>query len=433
MSQNFPLFLIVEIFLYAFFSSVRGKVDGHAFQQVMSPECYCITETRLLWFVSYVATPPPLLSQMFVAKGEQSKKNGSPRVHLHFFTFAKTTQVNSVVMASSSSVGAVPMLLLAAMLIPMISAQYQCTYTANINITAPDLAPAKFLVSAYDCCVACSDTAGCVASVYSNYYCHLKGSQSPQVVSTGPTLILQGGAPVPPTPPAPTAAPPTPAPVNPTPAPSVPTPAPPTPGPSTPSPPPPPTTPTPTPSGQVTIIREVTCQYSDSCSRRQDYSCKTAVYFNNTCQGSVNRICTGYYIDVNTYSELGCGGVVKHTAQEQENVCVMTPDETYLGHYCDVQAAPASGTSVVHTKCPYGCNDGSGCTTSTFATGVCASNPFASLSGSSVMAWCFPQYVVFVAYGSIDCSGPAAQAMSEPIGQSCFLDNNQEHIQNICS
>jgi hypothetical protein len=176
----------------------------------------------------------------------------------------------------------------------------------------------------------------------------------------------------------------------------------------------------------------VQCQYSDTCSRRADYSCTTRVFYNNSCQQSTRRVCTGYNIDVDTYTELGCGGVVKHTTQEQENVCLMTSDQTYVGHYCDVQATPATGTPVLHTKCPYGCNDGSECTQSTFTTGVCASNPFGSLSGSSVMAWCFPQYIVYVAYGSIDCTGPVSAAMSEPIGQSCFLDNNQEHIMNVC-
>lgn len=318
------------------------------------------------------------------------------------------------------------------MLFQAVAAQYQCTYTANINITAPDMAPAKFIVSAYDCCVMCSDTSGCVASVYTNYYCHLKSTQTPQVVSTGPTLILQNGVPPvtvtpAPSPPQPTAAPTPPPTPQPTPAPGpTPTPVP------TPAPPAPTPAPTP-PPGQVTIIREVACQYSDSCNRRSDYSCYTNVYYNNSCQGKQLRVCTGYNIDVSTFSDLGCSGVVEHSTKETENVCEATPNYNYLGHYCDVQAAPASGLQVQRTQCPYGCNDGSSCAQSSFTTGTChSSNPFSGMPGASTMAWCFPQYVVYNTYGSIDCSGPISSGRAEPIGQQCFLDNNQEHIQNLC-
>lgn len=319
--------------------------------------------------------------------------------------------------------------IVASVLVGAAVAQYQCTYTANINITAPDIAPARFLVSAYDCCRLCSDTDGCVASIYTNYYCHLKGVTQPQVVGTGPTLILQLN--VPPSPPT-TATTTTKAPAPPTtnaPAPTTSVPSPTTDAPAA-------TTDAPTsppPATTVTIVREVACQYSDTCSRRSDYSCYSTVYFANTCQQRKMYSCGAYHITWNKYSEDGCKGTIESTEKESENVCVATPDETYVGHYCDVQQAPTLGLSVSRTICPYGCNDGSECQSASFVTGTCLqSNPFSGLSGSSVMAWCFPEYVVYAAYGSIDCSGEVADARSEPIGQSCFLDNNQEHIQNVC-
>lgn len=307
-----------------------------------------------------------------------------------------------------------------------VHAQYQCSYLANINVTLPDLAPPKFVVSSYDCCVACSDFGpDCVASVYSNFYCHLKSSVSEQVVSTGPTLILQLGRTPAPQVPTTTQTPIPPPPLTPTPS----TSAPPTPTSPTPSPP----TPAPSPSGSVVIIREVQCQYSDKCDRMQDYSCYTTAFYNSTCYGTHLRYCSGDEIVVETYSSSGCSGVIKTRELEAANVCAATPDETYVGHYCDEQSAPLVGTAVLRTVCPYGCDDNTECTAASFTTGVClTSNPFSSMPGSSTMAWCFPEYVLYNTYGSIDCSGPIASGRVEPIGSKCFLDNNQEHIQNIC-
>jgi hypothetical protein len=283
-------------------------------------------------------------------------------------------------------------------------AQYLCTYTSNINITAADMVPAKFVVSSYDCCQLCSDTAGCAAAVYSNYYCHLKGTTKPQVTSIGPTLISQVG-------PSPTQQPQAPSLV--------------------PAPTPPPAT-SPPPAASVTLVREVSCQYSDSCDRRSDYSCVTNVYTEGACVHAAERLCGASTIQVARFDSQSCVPPVKSTTKEPLNTCSQTEDETYVGHYCDTWPSPTVNMTMERTVCPYGCNDGTECTKHTWLTGSCVANPISSLPGESLMVWCFPAYVVFATYGGLSCMGTPAAAIAEPIGTKCFLDNNQAHHQNLC-
>ena len=306
-----------------------------------------------------------------------------------------------------------------AVLGPVVSGQYLCTYTANINITNADMKPAAFVVSSFDCCQLCSDTSGCVASIYSNYYCHLKSSLEPQMVSIGPTLITQVGptpppskTPIPPPPPSPSTPAPTPSPPAPTPA--------------------PPAPPTPAPASSVTLVREVSCLYSAQCSRRSDYSCVTNVYPNDQCIRSTIRSCGSSHITVERYSGDSCAPPATSTKKEPLNECDATTDETYVGHYCDTWPAPAVNMTMERTVCPYGCNDGSECTQYKWMTGSCVSNPMSSLPGESLMVWCFPAYVVFTTYGGLSCTGQPAASIAEPIGPTCFLDNNQFHHLNIC-
>lgn len=278
-----------------------------------------------------------------------------------------------------------------------------CTSIPSQNISQPDLVAPKFSVSAADCCNACSDMSGCVAAVYSSYYCHLKGSLDGITESAGSEVLI--------------AAQPTPPPFN-------------TSTTTTTAAPPTTTTPVPQPTEAPTwtIVREIYCQYSGHCNMSNDNTCSSKAYFNNTCHKKHKRVCGTYHITVDDYADDGCGGVIRSHTEEDINACNYIDENGNYGHYCDVQRVPETGVDVYRSDCNYGC-DGSDCNVNKLKTGVCQSNPFSWLSGSSVIAWCFPQYILWLGYGSIDCSGPVAEGVPQPHG--CY-ESGYSFIHNIC-
>jgi hypothetical protein len=292
----------------------------------------------------------------------------------------------------------------------IVMAAAQCTMLPNQNISQGNIAAPKFMVSAQDCCAACSETSGCGAAVYSNYYCSMKASLDGMVSATGSEVLFPSPNPAPTTsgPNETTTTTTTTAPAAST---VVPSPMP---------------VPTPPPEPWV-IIREIDCEYSSHCNMSNDNSCSSSAYFNNTCLGKQKRICGNYHIHIEKYESEGCGGVVKSNKEEDENTCTYINEEGNFGHYCDVQKPPMSGIDMYRSDCNYGC-DSQNCNVNNLKTGVCQTNPFSWLTGSSVIGWSFPQYVLWIGYGSIDCSGPIAAAIPEPHG--CF-ESGYDFINNI--
>jgi hypothetical protein len=126
----------------------------------------------------------------------------------------------------------------------------------------------------------------------------------------------------------------------------------------------------------------------------------------------------------------------EHSSEGAANICYIDDDMMYRGIYCDIyDTFPAPGLALQRTLCPNGCDDGGECRKATFTTGVCLShNPFQSIiNGDSVIAWCYPDYVVYLGFQGTECNAPFVSSASEPVGASCFLDQNEDHIQNICN
>jgi hypothetical protein len=273
---------------------------------------------------------------------------------------------------------ALTVLLLSNTAMASLTSNGECTYFPNINITAPDMLLPKFVVSSGDCCNLCANTSGCVASVYANYFCHLKATQSPQIASSGPTTILQMNLP-------PTAAPTTAAPNV----------------------------------ADVVLIREVSCQQSAQCNMVADYTCVTNVYVNNTCRGRKRRVCTTseLFIEDSFYSGPECSGS-DVTNQSTAGVCDYYPlAQQYYGQFCDVVPAPVPNATVMRTSCSESCNSGSCIAPAVFTTGVCTAT--SQLSGEYTIAWAFPAYVVYNSYLTANCTGDIQSSIAEPLGE-CF-------------
>lgn len=270
---------------------------------------------------------------------------------------------------------------------PLTNVSGECTFYPNINITAPDMLPAKFLISSADCCNLCANTKGCVASVYNNYFCHLKDAQSPQVGAQGPTAILQMNVP-----PAPTTA-----------APS---------------------------AGNVVIIREVSCQQSGQCDVTSDYTCVTSVYYNNTCLGNQLRVCNTDQTSIAavTFSGARCSGP-SATTQEATGTCEFVPtNQSYDAHYCDVLPAPVKYATVTRTSCDGSCNSGACVTPAVFSTGVCTAT--SQLSGEFTIAWAFPTYVVYISYLDVSCQGTVQSSIAEPLGVCFTSGSSNTYVEN---
>lgn len=289
----------------------------------------------------------------------------------------------------------------------------------NVSADSTSFVPARFSTTATDCCSACAGTAGCIAAVWWSYYCHMfNRTVGPLVPATGVVFVYNDALTTTTTTTTTTTAPTTTT-TN-APVPTTTTAAPPSPPPMPPS---------------RTVVREVSCEYSAQCSRMDDDTCTTTVYYNSTCTSEGKMyLCSPGVINIDTFHSAQCVPPARHILEEAQG-CSMTEDETYIGHFCDTFAAePVAGLSVKRTYCPMGCDDGGECNRADLTTGVCTKgNPVSTIiSGKSVMAWCYPTYVVFLGYAGASCEGPFISSTSEPTGTRCFLDQNQAHIQNIC-
>ncbi|CUG86938.1 Hypothetical protein, putative [Bodo saltans] len=263
----------------------------------------------------------------------------------------------------------------------------QCTFQPNRNITADNMVVAKFFVSSSACCNYCTNTPGCVAAVYMNYYCHLKRVASPVVVLPGATAIVQA-------PPTTTAAPV----VN-----------------------------------NIVIIREVSCEHNAQCDVTNDHTCVTTVYYNNTCRGKELRTCNTLQtnIEAGTFAGPPCEGT-EMSVGEATGVCAFySPTQAYLGHYCDVVPAPVIGGTVRRTQCStLGCNSATCVTPEVFTTGVCSAT--SQLNGQYVKAYCFPTYVVYQTFSASGCAGDPDNVFAEPSGQCFTTGASVNYVENTC-
>lgn len=281
------------------------------------------------------------------------------------------------------------------------TAQNQCRYLPNINITAADIEPAKFMVSSYDCCVACDTNPRCAAAIYSNYLCHLKASTSPQVQAIGPTLIVNAQGPtakpqptvVPsPTAPAPTVVP----------APTIPPPV----------------------SNNVTLIVHTKCDYSHTCSRLNDGSCTSRGYFNNVCYGEQLLWTTAgsSFINVEKTAADNCSGT-NVVEQQPKNQCQMDENDQYYGYFALDVNKPKAGLHLTMWTYPYACDQGGSASNTQMDTGHCYVNQF---------AWCFPDggVVALAKYPGSGCTGTPTITVL-PLN-ACYMDQNQIWYKNTC-
>ena len=182
----------------------------------------------------------------------------------------------------------------------------------------------------------------------------------------------------------------------------------------------------------MVVVREVKCQFSNTCNRSVDYSCSSAAFFNSSCQRGERHLCLATSIAVDTYDDVECTGAPIRRATEFKDNCTMNSNHMYVGHYCDVHEAPVSGRALRRTVCPNGCDTGSECARVSLITGRCAPNPLSYLGGRNIVAWCFAEYGLFITDDDSNCRGDPVGGLTEPVGPKCFLDENQFHIQNLC-
>lgn len=295
----------------------------------------------------------------------------------------------------------------------------------------PSNLPVVFSTTAQDCCDKCTTHDGCVVGVWYSYFCHMLNTTNgvePLIPTPGYTVVFNGAA--------------TTTTTTTTAAPTTTTEAPPTTTTTTSAPPATTTTPAPThvpPPPALGVVRIVNCDYSSQCSRKEDNTCTTQVFYNDTCISTVTGvryICGNDTITKAHYANASSCTDFERSTQGISNVCEINQNDEYEGHYCDdYDTFPEAGRSLKRTLCPYGCDDGSECRKAEFTTGVCLPhNPFETiLSGNSVIAWCYKDYVVYLGFAGTACEEPFMSSAAEPIGQQCFLDQNEDHIQNLCA
>lgn len=287
-----------------------------------------------------------------------------------------------------------PVALVIAALAFVSRAQYLCTYNVNFNVTSPDIAPAQYAVSSYDCCQMCWQMNGCVTSVYYNYYCHFKDSNT-VVDSIGATVVLPVGTP----PPQPTTQRPVPPPPPPQPTTEQPTPKPPRPTTKAPTPAPPQPT-TAAPQSRVTMVLHKTCQSSSTCSHTQDGTCVQTAVRNRECRpreqgGSRKYVCAGSRILRNDYTDGSCKSSPTTTVK-QNGVCTQTPNYEFEEYQCASHAAPVPNHPLyVVENCQNSCTD-STCTTSQRIGGQC---------NNGIMWLCYGSLAVRRDYVASSCSG----------------------------
>ncbi|CUG86935.1 Hypothetical protein, putative [Bodo saltans] len=305
----------------------------------------------------------------------------------------------------------------------------------NISSMPPSHLPVSFSTTAQDCCTECASNNGCVVAVWYSYFCHMLNTTNgilPLKETQGYTVVFNLEAttttttttttPAPTTTTTTTAAPTTTTTVPP----STTTAAPTTPAPTRIAPPP-----------ALGVIRMVSCEYSSTCSRKEDNTCTTQVFYNDSClvNTGVRYICGNNTIAKAHYENTTYCTNFERSTESAANECFMNQNDEYQGTYCDAyDDYPTPGVSLKRTLCPLGCDDGGECRKAEFTTGVCLThNPFQTiLGGNSVIAWCYPDYVVYLGFQGSDCGGEFVSSASEPIGKQCFLDQNEDHIQNLC-
>ncbi|CUG86933.1 Hypothetical protein, putative [Bodo saltans] len=323
-------------------------------------------------------------------------------------------------------------LLILAFAVSLVHPQTQsCEVRLNMNVThmPPSIIPPQFATSALDCCDLCNRHSNCVAAVWYSYYCHMLTTTAgiePMVPTPAVDVLLRSQATTTTTTTTPvpvvtttttTAAPMTP---QPTPAPA-------------------PTSPPLFPPA-LSLIRRVVCDASSTCNSSQDATCISQVFYNYSCNGGGQlHYCDANGSDVTTasYQNMNCT-MFDFGTSGPANVC--EPQEggfsgsgSYLGKFCDVMTEyPLSYITVERVSCPSACNDGIGCSSPTLVTGVCSNNTMTSLlSGSTaVIAWCYPEYVVYIGYEDPYCEQPAVEAFSENL--ACTQDYRGNYVQNNC-
>lgn len=301
-----------------------------------------------------------------------------------------------------------------------VRASPQCAFLANMNISSADMSSPKFVVSALDCCQLCANTVGCLASVFSSYYCHLKADATPEPSSAATIVVAQSVTtttsttlPTTTNVPATTAAP-----TTTTVAPSTPT---------------------------VTMIRQVSCQSSPNCNRTLDPSCVTNVFLNNTCRDQSFRVCNTARSDllVDTYADDSCAGELLNNVTVPVGSCRFD-NGAYFGMFCDVVPVPIDHVEVSRIVCTDSCattsdeggssSSGADCTTASFRTGECVNTQ--QFEGYYTIASCVPSagYIVYDRYMSAGCTGPIQFSTAEPLGAGqCFQTADQDsYIENIC-
>ncbi|CUG86940.1 Hypothetical protein, putative [Bodo saltans] len=285
---------------------------------------------------------------------------------------------------------------------------HSCVYHANTNITSTDMEPPKFVVSSQDCCDLCSVTNGCAAAVFSDYYCHLKRSDSNQVATQGSVVVVPATTTTTTTSSTTTTTT-SAAPTTTTAAPTAP------------------------PGPPMGLIRQVTCSQSSACNPYSDGTCNTNVFYNNTCFVNNLYSCDASVsmITWNSYADLGCEGNDDATSFTAGQCMMNQTTNLYSGYYCDVVPTPVANIPVTRTKCPEGCATGGDCSTAHFITGQCIATD--QLQGLWTIAWCFPNYVVYNSFSYPNCTGLMTFSTAEPVGSECFPSANQAgYTQNIC-
>lgn len=293
-----------------------------------------------------------------------------------------------------------------------------CTMHTGMNVSTfpPTTLPRQFATSPMDCCSQCTMHSDCVVAVWYSYYCHLLSSAAgiePLVPTSGCDVVVPDRTTTTTTTAAPATT--TAAPVTPVPTPAVP------------------------PPPGLGVIREVFCQSSSTCNASIDNTCITTVYYNSSCRGAGQAISC----DDNANNTL------TKTSYQNDNCtqfdtsitiptgeCEPNQNSIYREYFCDVHTEyPVAGRTAERVSCATGCNDGIGCSSPTFTTGVCMNNtlPNNLLAGSSsVIAWCYTDYVVYVGYGGqMSCVEPFLYAVAEPY--QCRVDASGNNVQNFCT
>ncbi|CUG86934.1 Hypothetical protein, putative [Bodo saltans] len=305
-----------------------------------------------------------------------------------------------------------------------------CELRLNMNVThmPPSTIPPQFATSALDCCDLCNRHSNCVATVWYSYYCHMLTTTAgiePMVPTPAVDVLLRSQATT-------TTTTTTPAPVVTT---TTTTGAPVTPQPTT-------APPAALLPPALSLIRRVVCDASSTCNSSQDATCISQVFYNYSCNGGGQlHYCDaqGKEVTKASYQNMNCtdfnyGIGVTAGVCEPQGGSFSSASSSYLGKYCDVMTEyPQPYVTVERVSCPTACNDGIGCSSPTFVTGVCSNNtlPSVLVESTRLVAWCYSEYVVYIGYQDSNCTQPAVEAFSENL--VCTQDHRGNFVQNNCA